>query len=42
MYPRKRKTFIDEITVLEILQNLWKDKVLIFIISLLFFYEFYI
>jgi len=36
MYPRKRKTFIDEITVLEILQNLWKDKVLIFIISLLF------
>jgi hypothetical protein len=36
MALRKRKTFIDEISILEILQNLWKDKVLIFIISLLF------
>lgn len=36
MYLKKRKTSIDEISVLAILQNLWKDKVLILITSLLF------
>jgi LPS O-antigen subunit length determinant protein (WzzB/FepE family) len=33
---QKHKTSIDEISVLAILNNLWKDKVLILIISLLF------
>lgn len=36
MHLRKRKVSIDEISVLAILQNLWKDKVLILITSLLF------
>jgi hypothetical protein len=36
MYLKKRKTSIDEISVLAIFHNLWKDKVLILIISLLF------
>jgi LPS O-antigen subunit length determinant protein (WzzB/FepE family) len=36
MNLQKHKTSIEKISVLAILNNLWKDKVLILIISLLF------